>query len=210
MATSAYEQFLNFFESVGPERMDGLDHSFFKEMTENEKQQSFDYLVREIEQGGCEAVDGLKALGGPEIIDVFLCRMDALRKADAITEQRLSLSVSLWQLSGDLQYQKDMIKMLGHQNKFVRAGALSALGQTPTTPELLRRLENICLEDSAELVVMAAAQQLLKRYGYSWYDRSRAGSYRSIYRQMISEDNDEKKSALSRIKSHQCCNGTLF
>jgi hypothetical protein len=169
-------------------------------MTAKEKKQSFDYLLKEFERGSCEAVDGLKALAGSEIFDLFLCRMVALREVDAITEQRLSLSVILWQWSGDMQYQDDMIKMLAHRNKFVRAGALSALGQTPTTQRLLRRLENVCLKDSAELVVMAAAQQLLKRYGYSWYDRGRTGSYRSIYRQLVSEDNDEKESALSQIK----------
>jgi len=210
VATLAYERFLNFIESVGPERMDGLDHSCFEEMTTKEKAQSFDYLLKEFEHGSCKAVDGLRVLAGSKIFNLFLCRMDALREVDAITEQRLSLSDSLWQLSGDIQYQDDMIKMLEHQNKFVRAGALAALGQTPTTPELLKRLENTCLDDSSELVIMAAAQQLLKRYGYLWYDRGRTGSYRSTYRQLISEDNDEKKLALSQIKNHHGCNGTLF
>ena len=201
MAATAYERFLNFFKSAGRERLDGLDRSYFDGMPDNEKERAFDYLLKEFQSGSSEAVDGLQALSGRKIYDVFMNKIIELRKSKSITEQRLSLSISLWQMSGDVQYQDDMIDMLEHPNEFVRAGALSALEQTPTTSRLIKRLEKILFEDPAELIIMAAAQQLLRQHGLSLDDNKQADSYKSIYKQLKSEDINEKKLGLSILKT---------
>jgi hypothetical protein len=200
MATLAYEKLINFFKSVGHERLDGLDSTYFEGMTEQEKKKSYDFLIEKFRNGSSEAVDGLQALVGSKVYEIFLDRITELRKTNSITEQRLSLSVSLWLLSNDLQYQDDMIKMLEHRNEYVRASALSALEKTPTTSKLIDRLERICYEDTADLIVQASAQQLLKRYGFSLKDKDKADIYRSMYRQLKSKNIDEKKLALSTLK----------
>jgi hypothetical protein len=187
--------------------MNATDRSCFEKIPEKGKELSFDHLLEELKNGSCEAVGGLRSLAGEKIFDVFLNRIEELRKADSIAEQRLSLSVALWKWSGDIRYQDDMIRMLEHQDKFVRASALSALEPIPTTSKLLKRLETLFLEESAELVIMAAVQQLLRRYGFSVYDRNKARNYRSLYRQLTSEDINEKQSALSILKKCYGCGG---
>lgn len=186
--------------------MNALDRSCIEEMPEKGKEQSFDHLLEELKNGSCEAVNDLQSLAREKIFNVFLNRIEELRKSDSIAEQRLSLSIALWKLSGDIEYQDDMIKMLEHQDKFVRASALSALEPIPTTSKLLERLEKLFLEESAELVIMAVVQQLLRRYGYSVYHRNKAKNYRSLYRQLTSEDISEKQSALSNLK--KCYGGS--
>lgn len=197
--TLAYERFLNYFKKMGRERIDGLDRSYFEGMTNQEKDKSFDFLLKEFQSGSSEAVEGLRAHSGEKILNLFLDRIAELRDKASLIEQRLSLSVSLWQMSGDIQYQDDMIEMLEHQDEFIRAFALSALDQTPTSVKLVRRLEKICIEESTELIVQAAAQQLLKRHGITLYDRDKADSYRSIYKQLKSGDIDEIKLGLSKL-----------
>lgn len=200
MVTMAYKRLVSFFESMGRERLDRLDRSYFEGMTEEEKKQSYTFLIKKFNDGSAEAVEGLEALKGPKMYDVFIERISGLRSEEALSEQRLSLSVCLWRLSGDIQYQDDMLKMLGHQNEFVRAGALSALEDTPVTSQLLAKLEHVCLNESSDLNVKSAAQQLLKRYGIHLNDEDKADVFRSIYRQLKSDKADMKIKGLSHLK----------
>lgn len=200
MPTSAYERFLNFFNSMNRERLDGLDNSYFEGMNEKEKRKSYDFLIKLFEEGSSEAVGGLQALLGPKAYDLFINRIRELRKKNAISEQRLSLSIALWQTSKDIQYQSDMLELLRHQNEFVRASALSALSLTPDTPELLKELEEVCLKESEDLIVKSAAQQLLKRHGLTPDNKNKADEFRYFYRRLKSGDMNERKLAICELR----------
>ncbi len=68
---SQYDVFLNFFSLHNKERLDGLDESYFSDMTQQERDMAFSYLLKLVSAGGTEeSIHGLFRANSERAVEV--------------------------------------------------------------------------------------------------------------------------------------------
>lgn len=202
MKSEAYKKFLGFFESMGKERLDGLDNSYFKEMSKEEKSEAFIFLKEKLHAGSDEAIRGLWILSEQMAYPELKSRYDYLEKNDNLHKQMLTLAYYLYLYDKDNKYLFNITFFLYDNDKYVRLSALSFLNQTEKTNIVLTELENVFLNDKDANVSYSACRQLLEAYGISKGDPATENVYKKHIAEFLSSDRVKRNNALKWLKSN--------
>ena len=202
MKSEGYKKLLDFFESMGKERLDGIDNSFFKEMSEDEKSEAFLFLKEKIHRGSDEAIRGLWILSEQKAYPELKSRYDYLEKKGKMHQQMLTLAYYLYLYGKEEKYQLNITSFLHDDDKYVRLSALSFLNQTEKTYVVLAELENVFLNDNDANVSYSACRQLLEGYGISKGDPATENVYKKHIAEFLSSDREKRNGALKWLKTN--------
>lgn len=196
-AMSAYQKFLDFFSTLNKERLDGLDESYFSDMTQTERARAFQYLL-----------DRLRAVGGEESVNgLFVADpvkekepVEALLKANVLTErEKIAAAWNSYRLTGNGELLPIFIEGMQSADSEVREKAAYYAPPDHLTSELKAALQGMIRKETELLPRIHAVNKLLDCYGVSkgCVDKT---VWSSIYKGLHSDDQIGKERAFSLLE----------
>ena len=195
---TAYQNFLDFFSMHNKERLDGLSESYFNEMTPEERQMAYKYLLNLVEKGGTEesvhglfradpnrAVESIKELMGSNVLN---------------GEAQIAAAWNLSQICGDDSLIKVFIGFMANPDVNLREKAAYYVPANRFVPELKSSLQGMIRVETEQLARIHAVDKLLEIYGATEKSLGEK-DYLSIYRDLHNNDLKIKENAFKRLEN---------
>lgn len=202
MKSTAFDRFLCYFELTGKERLDGLDSTYFEQMSEEERLEAFEILKQKMNNGSEEAIKGLNLISEKKAYPELKKQYDLIKGNDRPNRQLLTLAYHLYLYDNDVQYQTAMASFLFHEDKYLRLAALSFLGHTKISNQKVEMLEKAVLSDQDKTVLYVVAEQLLEGYGILEDDPATGDLFEKNIDRFLSADFNMRRSALAWLKEN--------
>lgn len=210
----AYQHFLNFFKLTGRERLDGLDKSYFSEMTEEEKECAFEYLKNESNfEHHLENLRGLYSCNPEKAILLF---KETLKKEieiyptrhgnDMVLGGRVFMAGYVCNIEPTTKNINNLVSIdVSKARDDVRNLKYRLIPSSPTTFEAIDFLKNSLNDElkmpDADSASVTAKLTLMSIYGVEFDMNDK--NYMSISRGLMSADENEKIAALKKLERLQ-------
>lgn len=202
--TLAPTRLVEFFDKTGPERLNGLDSSYFKDLTPDKRRAAWRFLEKDFEKSEDQII-GLYLLNPQAAIAAFKIELAKEREKSPYAATRSateSCRVMMLQFVCAEQPSSEAIKHLASycSSAFpnIRAKASQALPITPTSQEAVSALEGILFTETDRLALASATEKFLAIFGYK-LDISDP-TYKSLYLKLRGDDLAEKKRTIEYVK----------
>jgi len=194
-----------FFDTYGSERLSGLDHSYFSNLSPTEKVQAWDFLL----DGFPDSVDnitGLYLLDKTRAIEQFKMALaapapaseyPAERRADQIN--RLLMLRYVTNFDSDPRYVAMLPEFARSEFEEVRAQFAQSISSNNATADVVKALKGMIFTETERIPVASAIMALMELHGVS-YDRNNP-DHRSIYRSLRSGDPGDKLAGMDRLSA---------
>lgn len=179
------------------ERLDGLDESYFSDMTPNERAKAFQYLLDR-----ARAVGGEESINGLFVADPVKARepVEGLLKANALTERgKISAAWNLYRLTRDEQLLPIFVDGMRSADSEVRGMAAYYAPPDHLTSEFKAALQGMIRTETDLLPRIHAVNKLLDCYGVSKESVDKA-IWSSIYKGLHSDDQSDKERAFNLLE----------
>jgi hypothetical protein len=201
----SYKRFLNYFSLCQRERLEGLDASYFENMTGDEREMAFTYLMRGFGKSE-ENIRGLYLCDKSKAIQLFTKTIDQpipkgkfRREEEAFLMGRVLMAGYICNDRPSADNINLLIKIdVSAGNKDVRSAFYRSIPSEPTTKAAISRLENAVREETERPPLATAIQKLMACYGliFNIHDQD----YKRIYRGLASSIENEKQSHMDELK----------
>ncbi|NVM75486.1 hypothetical protein FHW83_001266 [Duganella sp. SG902] len=192
---NAYQNFLDFFSMHNKERLDGLSESYFTDMTPQERNQAFDFLLARVKAGGDEeSMHGLFRADAARAV----APVKELLASGALTgEAQIAAAWNLWQIAHDEELLSVFIEFLHSPDEQLREKAAYYVPAELTAP-LKTALQGMIRTETERLVAVHAVNKLLDCYDVS---KESVGeeTYLGIYRGLRSQNLEDKEAAFKTL-----------
>lgn len=205
-AGPAYKRFLAFFSLAQRERLDGLDATYFSDMTQSEKDMAFLYLKNGFEVSE-ENIRGLYLCNPSEAVALFketlrkpIPKGTSKREDDALLMGRVLMASYICNDSPTANNINSLVRIdVSSGSEDVRNAFYRHIPSEPTTEEAIARLTNGVLTEADRMPLASATQRLMACYGllFNMHDNE----YKRIYRGLISSDISIKKQHIRTLQS---------
>jgi len=206
-SNSKLAEFYAFFESSGTERLNGLGESYFIGMSDSEKEEAWNFLLKDYTLSG-EQITGLYHLDSNKAISIFkeaitLPVAKPLYSAEqkALESNRLLMLKYINSLEPDEKYVTAMCAYSKSQFEEVRAEFAQSLPDRQITREAVESLQGMVFTETDSLAQASAISKLMLIHGMEFNRRDPI--YKSIYLSLLSDDPKEKSAGISRLERHQ-------
>jgi hypothetical protein len=203
----AYQKFLNFFKLTQRKRLDGLDSTYFSEMTEEEIDKAFEHLKDKFE-GSLESIRGLYLCNPDRAISLFKKTLKApmenrnnKREQEALTLGRVTMAGYICNTEPtkeNIDYLANFdIKKLDNDS---RSAIYKLLPRNPTTLNAVKLLEQgVLFEDPNDDPSGSAVTAFLQTFGIELdiYDNN----YKALAKNLYSENIIDRKKTIEKVKS---------
>lgn len=193
---NAYQRFLDFFSMQNKERLDGLSESYFTDMTPEEREMAFNYLLKLVEKGGTEeSVNGLfRADRNRAVESIKQLMASGVLNGDA----EIAAAWNLSRIGNDDALIQIFIRFMADPDERLREKAAYYVPTSNLTPELKSRLQGMIRVETGQLARIHAVDKLLECYGVSEESVGQK-EYLSIYRGLHNEDLRTKEKAFKQL-----------
>jgi hypothetical protein len=194
--SSAYQRFIEFFDLVGPQRLDGLDASYFDPMSAEERAQAYDYLLARVQTGGSE-----ESINGLFLADERRALIDAtdLLEAGRLRPKAEILAAwNIFRLTKDVAMMAYFAKALSNAKADVRGAAAYWAPASAPTHALIKGLQGMIQAETAELPMIHAVNKLLECHGVT-KETVDSSEYKLYYRGLWSDDPTTKTATFSML-----------
>jgi hypothetical protein len=205
-STSNPERFYRFFESYGAERLNGLDESYFLDLTASEKDEAWDFLATF--ELGEETIKGLYILDKGRAIALIKKALTLPMKRslypaerEAIERCRLLIIKYINGVEPDERYIAAMFEFANSEFEDVRAELTQSLPVCKITREVVEVLKKMIFTETEIIPLASAISKLMMIHGMD-FDRHDP-TYKSIYLSLNSDNPKEKLSAMGRLERIQ-------
>ncbi len=194
----------SFFNTYGRERLDGLDSSYFRDMSPDESAEAW-YFMSDRFAESVDKITGLYLLDQVRAIEQFKRALDspmpsseypATRRADEIN--RLLMLRYVTSSDTDPRYIAMLPEFARSEFEEVRAQFAQSLSVRNATTEVVTALKEMFYSEAELLALASAIFALKKLHGWS-YDPSDSRQ-RSIYMLLQSTDPEEKRAGMSLLE----------
>lgn len=197
----AYQRFLDFFSMHNKERLDGLSECYFAEMTREERNRAFEYLLDRVKTGGSdESVNGLFIIDAERaspLIKQFL-KTRVLHEDAAV-----AAAWNLYRSCSDLTVMPVFVELMSSSDEHVRARAAYFVPVDNITPELLSALKDMVRNETSALAAINATNTLLQCYGVTRHSVEKK-QFSRLYRGLRSEHLAEIEETIRQLdRSYQ-------
>lgn len=194
---NAYQRFLDFFSMQNKERLDGLSESYFTDMTHEEREMAFNYLLKLVEKGGTEeSVHGLFRANRNRAVE-SIKRLMAMRVLNG--DAQIAAAWNLSRIEDDDGLIQIFIRFMADPDERLREKAAYYVPASKLTPELKSCLQGMIRVETEQLARIHAVDKLLECYGVSEESVGKK-EYLSIYRSLHNEDLRTKETAFKRLE----------
>jgi hypothetical protein len=202
----AYKHFLSFFKLTQRERLDGLDASYFSELTPEEKYNAFEYLKDKFDIS-TESIRGLYLCDSEKAIALFKETITSPLKPRKNSWENEAAFMGRVMMSGyicNVEPTKENIDYLADfdifdKNGDIRSTLYKLLPSKPTTKRAINFLEKAVLfENVDDFPSGSAIDTYLSTYGFEFDMNDK--NYLKIFKNLLSDDIEERKSTIEKIK----------
>ena len=209
-----YQYFLDFFKLTQRERFEGLDKSYFSEMTEEEKDSAFEYLKNEPHfEHHQENLRGLYSCNPQKAILLFKETLKKEREVyptqhenDMVLGGRVFMSGHVCNIEPTKENINNLISLdVSNSNHRVRNLKYQLIPSSPTTLEAIIFLKNALNDElkrpDTDSASTTAKLTLMSIYGVEFDINDK--NYMSISRGLMSSNEDEKLAAFKKLERFQ-------
>jgi hypothetical protein len=196
-------EFHAFFGKTGTERLNGLGESYFAGMTDSEKKEAWNFLVKGF-ASSTEKITGLYHLDSVRAVALF---KEAIAdhpgtspypaEQKAIESNRLLMLRYINSVEPDEKYVTAMCGFSKSPFEDVRAEFAQALPTRQATHEAVEALKGMIFTETDSLVQASVITKLMSIHGLEF--KRKDPTYKSIYQSLLSEDVKEKASGIVRL-----------
>lgn len=214
ISTSSYQRFLNFFELSQRERLDGLDQSYFSNMTMEEKEMAFQYLERDFEISE-ESLKGMYLCFPDRAIAKFKealkkprYQKESKREDDALLMCRILMAGYICNAEPTAENINRLANIdVSNENEAIRTMLYKMIPSNPTSEAALETLENAILTEKDRLPASTAIIKFMASYNLL-FDMNDS-TYKKIYRGLMSDLHSDKTSMITTLKANRDPNYAL-
>lgn len=199
--------FYSFFETFGTERLNGLGESYFIGMTDSEKEEAWNFLLRGFASSS-EKITGLYHLDSIRAVSLF---KEAIALAipapqypaeqKTIESNRLLMLRYINNVEPNEKYVTAMCPFSRSQFEDVRTEFAQALPSHQITREAVEALRGMIFTETDSLAQASAIEKLMSIHGMEFSRRDPV--YKSIYLLLLSDDLKENVDGIDRLERHQ-------
>lgn len=196
-------RFYAFFEKSGTERLNGLDSSYFQDLTAAEKAEAWTYLKDGFEVSD-ERIRGLYLLDPDEAVALFLDAVKTPLEESPYPAKRQAAELSRVLMLRFIASRRPSAESLNElaawaNSEFprVRASVMQALPTKQVTPDAVEAIKSVVLTEVEELPLSTAITKLMAIHGMDFSARDPV--YKSIYVGLLSDNVDNKKRAMAKL-----------
>ncbi|MEW6761869.1 MAG: hypothetical protein AB1437_13695 [Pseudomonadota bacterium] len=202
---SKLSRLYKFFNTYGPERMNGLDASYFAGMSPAEQAEAWDFLMT----GFPDSVDnitGLYLLNKMRAIEQFKLALDQpMPESEFAAEQRETEIDRLLMLryvtnnDPDPRYIAMLANFAGSKFESVRTQFAQSLSNRNATPDNINALKGMIFTETERLPLASAILALMELHGVS--SDPDDPEHRATYMSLRSGAPDDKLAAMNRLEA---------
>lgn len=196
-------RFYAFFEKFGTERLNGLDSSYFQDLTATEKAEAWAYLKDGFEVSD-ERIRGLYLLDPAAAVELFQQTVQPPVEDSPYPAKRQAAELSRVLMLRCIVAQQPGAESLNElasraTSEFpkVRSAVMQALPTKQLTPEAIDALKSVVFTEVDEIALSTAITKLMAIHGMEF--SAKDPTYKSIYVGLSSENVANKKSAMVKL-----------
>lgn len=208
MSTNQYTpgltRIVEYFKKTGPERLNGLDSSYFKDLTPDEKREAWIFLEKNFNESEDQII-GLYLLDPQRAVAAFKIELEKKSEQSPYAATRSAIEacrVTMLQFvcadSPNSEALKQLASYCGSAFPNVRAKAAQALPFTPTSNEAVSALEGVLFTETDRLALASATEKFLAIFGFKLDIAD--PTYKSLYLKLRGQDLTDKKRAIEYVK----------
>lgn len=197
------ERLYTFFNTFGRERMDGLDRSYFRDLSPAERAEAWDFLT----EGFADSVDkinGLYLLDKMRAIGEFKIALDEQAAESACAANQINRLLMLRYVTNadvDPRYIGMLADFARDQSEDVRVQFAQSLSVRNATTDNVNALKDMILAETERLPLATAILALMNLHGVA-YDPNDP-EQRWIYMALRSSATDDKLAGMRRLNAIQ-------
>lgn len=198
------KRFYGFFETYGTVRLNGLDESYFRDLSDWEREEAWNFLVKNAVLSE-EAIKGLYILDKERAIKLFkdviatpLMNTESITERKELEVSRLVLLNYINNVEPDVKYVNAMCDFANSAFEEVRSLFASSLPISPVTSEAVDALKRMIFTEVERAPLALAITKYMAIHGMD-FDMENP-MYESIYRSLRSENPLEKMSGMKRLQ----------
>lgn len=207
---SGLTEFYDFFEKFGTERLNGLGESYFAGLTDNEKEEAWNFLLKGFASSN-ERITGLYHLDSARAIKLFksevelpLAKSQHPAEQKAIESNRLLMLRYINKIEPSEKYITAMCEFSQSRFEDVRTEFAQALSSQHVTREAVEALKGMIFTETDTLAQSLAISKLLLIHGMEFNRKDPL--YKSLYLSLLSDDIEEKAAGIRRLERNQLPN----
>lgn len=196
-------RFYAFFEKFGTERLNGLDSSYFQDLTASEKAEAWAYLEDGFEVSD-ERIRGLYLLDPARAVQLFQVAVQTPVEDSPYPAKRQAAELSRVLMLRCIVTQQPSAESLNGlallaNSEFpkVRSAVMQSLPTKQITPEAVDAIKSVVFTEVDEIALTTAVTKLMAIHGMEF--SAKDPTYKSIYAGLSSENVENKKRAMARL-----------
>ena len=202
---SKLSRLYEFFETYGTERLNGLDRSYFEDMTQEEQAQAWDFLLHGFPDS-VDNINGLYLLDKARAIELFKVALDAPAPPSEFPAERKETEINrllmlrfVTNADDDSRYLAMLAEFARSEFEEVRAQFAQSLSNRNATSEVVTGLKGMIYTETERLPLASAITALMDLHGVSYnpFDLDQ----RAIYMLLRSTEPDDKRAGMSRLEA---------
>ena len=201
---SNLKRFYDFFDSTGAERLAGLDHSYFVDLSSSEKEEAWNFL-KDGFAGASERINGLYIFDPTQAVELFkqaialpVGTSSYAAERQALESNRLLMLKYICNVEPDEKNIAEISKFADSQFPQVRAQMAQALPAAKITPPGVEALKKLIFTEVERIPLSSAISKFMLVHGMN-YDMDDM-EYKSLYLSLKSESPQDKLSAMRRLE----------
>jgi hypothetical protein len=197
-------RFYQFFHTQGTERLNGLDKSYFTELTPSETEEAWQYLKSNFTVSA-ERINGLFILNKVRAANLFKEAIEDPMEVspfpeaqEEIEKARLLMLRYIYAVEPSEQYIDAMCKFSYSEFERVRGQFAQTVPANQTTTETVEALKRMIFTETGTMPLTSAISKFMAIYGIEFSMDDPV--YRSVFRALLSENPDDKSTAIERLE----------
>ncbi len=197
-------RFYAFFEKFGTERLNGLDSSYFEDLTPAEKAEAWAYLKDGFELSD-ERIRGMYLLDPAGAVELFLKAVQTPiedspypAKRQAAEQSRVLMLRCIAAQQPSAESLNKLASCANSEFPKVRSSVMQSLPTKQITPEAVEAIKSVVFTEVDEIALTTAITKLMAIHGMEF--NARDPIYKSIYVGLSSDEVANKKRAMKRLE----------
>ncbi|MYM73114.1 hypothetical protein GTP56_13035 [Duganella sp. FT134W] len=200
-------RFYAFFETTGLARLDGLDASYFRGLTDSEKQEAWNFLEKNL-KFSVDSTCGLCLINPEMAVEKFKEHVrqpldDGLYPEERreLEENRLLMLHLILSREPSPEYAEILTGFSASEFGESRAKFAEYLPVANVSERSLNVLKTMIFTETVRIALSCAASKFMAIWGYNFEFGDER--YKALYRRLTSSEEEEKKAAIQQIENER-------
>lgn len=194
--TPTFERFLRRFEAQGRDKADGWSPGDFEGLSSAERDRARDLLLGRIRQGDTVDMAGIRPVADARVVETLAA---LYREGRFNPVQTAVLAETLWLLTGDAHYARELLRLLDADDVQAAGFAATVVSRLALPGELADEVAARLCDGRHEHIVLPLAQNLLRLAGFPMETTADFQARLPLLRQVIGTDPPRRAALIGQL-----------